>query len=747
MIITVANEAGFCFGVNRAVEKVYSLLDKCKKVYTLGPIIHNPQIVSELFERGVKVIENPENVEDGATLVIRSHGVAREVIDKIKSLKIDYVDCTCPFVAKIHRIVENVNKNDIILIAGNETHPEVKGIIGHCNSSYYVFNDSKSLKNLLQKNENICKNNIVVVSQTTFDIKEWNFCLKILKKDCTKIKICDTICNATSNRQQEAQKIAKNSELMIVIGGRHSSNTAKLRDLCKQYCDTYLIETPEELPMSAIKTASKVGVTAGASTPSSIIKEVLRSMADTVNNNFEEEEINFEQMLEESLKNLNTDDKVHGVVVGISPTEAYVDVGRKQSGFIPLAEMSDDPNAKMEDLVKVGDELELLIMRTNDQEGTIMLSKKRIDAMKGLEKIAESYEKNEALSGVVVNIIKGGLIAVSNGVKIFIPASLSGVQRGEKLEDLLGKEIKFKIIELNKGKRRVVGSVKQIQKEEKEILKQKFWETVEVGQKFVGKVKTLTDYGAFVDLGGVDGMIHISELSWSRIKHPSEVVNVGDTVEVYVKDIDKQRSKISLGYKRTEDNPWEILKRDYKIGDKIEVQIAGMTNFGAFARILPGIDGLIHISQISNKRIEKPQDVLSVGDKVMAKIIDIDLEKKRISLSIRELLDSEHNEELKKENEVTKELEKEEKKKEKKPAKRTRKKKEETDSEDAEAKDSESEGSSTEKKKPAKRTRKKKEETDSEDAEAKDSEGEDSSTEKKKPRAKRKSEDTEAPEK
>ena len=432
-------------------------------------------------------------------------------------------------------------------------------------------------------------------------------------------------------------------------------------------------------------------------------------MADTVNNNFEEEETNFEQMLEESLKNLNTDDKVHGVVVGVSPTEVYVDVGRKQSGFIPLAEMSDDPNAKVEDLVKVGDELELLIMRTNDQEGTIMLSKKRIDAMKGLEKVAESYEKNEALSGVVINIIKGGLIAICNGVKIFIPASLSGVKRDEKLEDLLGKEIKFKIIELNKNKRRVVGSVKQIQKEEKEILKQKFWQTVEIGQKFIGKVKTLTDYGAFVDLGGVDGMIHISELSWSRIKHPSEVVNVGDTVEVYVKDIDKQRAKIALGYKKTEDNPWEILKRDYKIGDKIEVQIAGMTNFGAFARILPGIDGLIHISQISNKRIEKPQDVLSIGDKVIAKIIDIGLEKKRISLSIRELLDSEHDKESKEEDEGSKELE-EDTKKEKKPAKRTRKKKEETDVKNEEVKDSKSDDNSTEKKKP--RTKRKTKDTE-----------------------------------
>ena len=381
-------------------------------------------------------------------------------------------------------------------------------------------------------------------------------------------------------------------------------------------------------------------------------------MADMVKGELENnEEMNFEEMLEESLKNLNTDDKVRGVVVSISPTEVYVDVGRKQAGFVPLAELSNDPNAKVEDLVKVGDELDLLIMRTNDQEGTIMLSKKRIDAMKGWDEVVAAYESKEIITAPVIKVINGGVIALFKGIRIFIPASLTATSKGESLESLLNKEISFKIIEANRNRRRVVASIREVLKEEKEKLKEKFWENAEVGQKIIGNVKTITNYGAFVDVGGIDGLVHISELSWNRIKHPSEVVNVGDTVEVYIKDLDKEKGKISLGYKKTEDNPWEILKRDYNIGDIIDVTIAGITDFGAFASILPGIDGLIHVSQISNKRIEKPQDILSIGDKVKVKIIGIDFDNKRVSLSMKELIEEEPEVETKVELQVEPEVE------------------------------------------------------------------------------------------
>lgn len=641
MSITVADTAGFCFGVNRAVELVYRLLDEGKTVFTLGPIIHNPQLVEELARRGVKIAGDPGEVPPGATLVIRSHGVPLETIERAKHLHVEYADATCPFVAKIHRLVRQAGEaGRPVLIAGDPDHPEVEGIRGHCTGESHVFRSADELENLVKNASFMQEKAPCVVAQTTFSVSEWENCLKIVKRVYTNASIFDTICNATSERQAEAVTLSQKSDFMLIIGGRQSSNTAKLRDVCKQNCKTFLIETADELPVREVVQASSIGVTAGASTPASIIKEVLETMTEILENKeLESESASFEEMLEESLKNFNTDEKVRGVVVGIAPNEIYVDVGRKQAGFVPLSEMSADPNAKAEDLVKIGDEIDLLIMRTNDQEGTIMLSKKRLDAIKGWEDIVTANEEEAVVTGVVTEVIKGGVIAVTNGVRVFIPASQATASRGDALEDLLKKEVNFRIIEVNRSRRRAVGSIRSVLKDEKKKLADQFWATAEIGKTYTGVVKSLTSYGAFVDLGGIDGMVHISELSWSRIKHPSEIVNVGDTVEVYIKDLDPEKGKISLGYKKTEDNPWEVLKRDYPVGSVVDAQIVGMTTFGAFAKILPGIDGLIHISQIADRRIDKPQDVLSVGETVKVMITEIDFEKKRISLSIRKLLE------------------------------------------------------------------------------------------------------------
>ncbi len=633
--------------MNRAVTIVNNLLEEGKKVTTLGPIIHNPHMVAELAERGVEIADTPNDLSSmDRTLVIRSHGVPQSVIDEIEQKGISYENATCPFVSKIHQIVkDNSREGKVVLIAGDENHPEVQGIVGHCEGEHYIFKNYEDLGKLLKKLENIENISICVVAQTTYDVKEWKNCLKLLKKVYTNAKIFDTICSATSIRQSEAEELASISDIMVVIGGRQSSNTAKLFSVCKSKCErTYLIESAAELDDIALIDADIIGITAGASTPARIIKEVFNTMTENIEKTENTAE-NFAELLEESLKNFNTDEKVHGVVVGIAPNEVYVDVGRKQAGFIPLAELSNDPNAKAEDLVKIGDELDLLIMRTNDQEGTIMLSKKRLDAIKGWDEIIKANEEDTPVTGFVTDVVKGGVIAVANGVRVFIPASQATATRGEPLENLLKKEVSFKIIEVNKGRRRAVGSIRAILKEERQKLADKFWETAEIGKKYTGTVKSLTSYGAFVDIGGIDGMIHISELSWGRIKHPSEVVKVGDTVEVYIKDLDREKGKISLGYKNTEDNPWEILKRDYPEGTVTEATIVGMTDFGAFANILPGIDGLIHISQISTERIEKPQDVLKIGDKVTVKITKIDFDKKRISLSIRELLEDQKSEE------------------------------------------------------------------------------------------------------
>ncbi|ARP50408.1 MULTISPECIES: bifunctional 4-hydroxy-3-methylbut-2-enyl diphosphate reductase/30S ribosomal protein S1 [Caproicibacterium] len=646
MQVEVAKSAGFCFGVNRAVTMVKDLLQKGRQVCTLGPIIHNPQTLAEMEQMGASVVDRPEQAPVGSTLVIRSHGVSRQVRERIAQLPVQCADATCPFVAKIHRIVAQQGREGrTVLVAGNPNHPEVQGILGYCTGPAYVFRSTKELQNLLESGQVPQETAVSAAAQTTFSVAEWRNCLKILNRVYTNIKIFDTICNATVSRQAEAEQLAHTCDAMIVLGGRQSSNTAKLYDVCKKYTKTFFAQSAADLPRGAFAGMHHVGITAGASTPASIIKEVLVTMAEInegVNSSPETADggDNFAEMLEESLKSLNTDEKVHGVVVGVTPTEVLVDVGRKQSGFIPRAELTSDPNAKIEDIVKVGDEMDLLIMRTNDQEGTIMLSKRRLDAAKGWDEIVAAEEDQTVLTGNVVEIVKGGVIAVTHGVRVFIPASQATASRSDPLDALLHQEVKFRIIEVNRNRRRAVGSIRSVLRDERKKLAEKFWETAEVGKEYDGVVKSLTSYGAFVDLGGIDGMIHISELSWTRIKHPSEVVNIGDKVHVYIKNLDHEKGKISLGYKLPEDNPWEVLKRDYPAGTVVEATIVGMTTFGAFARIIPGIDGLIHISQIADHRIEKPQDVLQMGQTVKAVITDIDFDRHRVSLSIRKLIES-----------------------------------------------------------------------------------------------------------
>ncbi len=639
MNIKVAKTAGFCFGVSRAVNIVEKLLEGGKSVYTLGPIIHNPQMVESLSARGVCIAETPDEVKDDSTLVIRSHGVSMAVTDKINELGLNYQNATCPFVLKIHKIVaEHSSQNEMILIAGDENHPEIQGIIGHCTGEYHTFLNCQELEKMLVKFPEWKNSPLCVVAQTTFDLKEWKKSLKILQKLCTNAKIFDTICSATSDRQSEAEQLALESDVMIVIGGRLSSNTNKLYHICKNCCkETYLIESADEIPVASVRKANRIGITAGASTPASIIKEVLVTMSEEIKNAEESKTENFEELLEESFKNYNTNGRVHGVVVSVTPTEVRVDVGRKQTGIIPLSELTSDPNAKTEDLVKVGDELDLIIMKTNDQEGTILLSKRLLDAQKGWDDIVAAYENETVVHGVVTDVIKGGVLALTNGIKVFIPASQATATRGESLEGLLKKEVDFRIIETTgrNNRRRAVGSIRSVLNDERKKREEEFWASAEEGKVYNGTVKSLTSYGAFVDIGGIDGMVHISELSWNRIKHPSEVVNVGDNVEVYIKALDHEKGKISLGYKKDEDNPWEILKNNYPVGTVTEVEIVGLTTFGAFAKIIDGIDGLIHVSQISNERVEKPEDVLSVGQKVTVKITAIDFDKKRISLSIK----------------------------------------------------------------------------------------------------------------
>ncbi len=652
--IIVAASAGFCFGVRRAVDAVGRLLDEGKQVCTLGPIIHNPQMVQQLTERGVCIAQTPETVPAGHTLVIRSHGVPRCVYETLDEAGIPFYDATCPFVAKIHRLAASHSAaGAAVLIAGDEQHPEVAGIRGHCLGASYVFSNGEELVKLIKSGVPGKDDPVILVAQTTFHVKTWENCEKIAKKYYTNLQIFDTICSATAERQREAETLSQQSDVMVIVGGRQSSNTAKLRDVCQKHCPTVLVETAAELTAESFAGARVIGVTAGASTPADIIKEVLTTMSEIVNNSEVQEtavetapvksfdEMSFEEALEASLQSLSTDERVRGIVVGIAPNEVQVEViGRKQTGYIPVDELSAAGTDPAE-LVHIGDELELLIMRTNDQEGTIMLSKKRVDAKKGWDTVVAASESGDVLEGIVTDVIKGGVLVVSNGVKIFVPASLASASRMEDLTPLLKQTVRFKVIEINQSRRRAVGSVRAVAREERKEKEEAFFAQAEVGQKYTGTVKSLTSYGAFVDLGGVDGMVHISELSWKHIKHPSEVVNVGDTVEVYIRDLDTEKKKISLGYRRAEDNPFEIFKTNYNVGDVVTAKVVGMTTFGAFAQIIPGVDGLIHISQIADRRIEKPQDVLKVGEEVQVKITAVDYDAKRISLSMRALLEKE----------------------------------------------------------------------------------------------------------
>ena len=651
MPVTVAKTAGFCFGVRRAVDTVYRQLEEsCRtespKLYTLGEIIHNPQVVEELNTLGAVAVEQlPELLTleqtEKVPVIIRSHGVPHSVYEAFEKNGIPYVDATCPYVRQIQKIVADQPQDTLVLVAGDAKHPEVKGIIGHCNTTFVTFESAEELQKITENSPNLAKMNSVMVAQTTFNTSEWQKCVETAKKLYTKPKIFDTICKATLMRQTEAAQLAEVSDIMIVIGGRHSSNTRKLSDICSRYCKTIWVETAQELlngqadVVCQIAAGSRVGVTAGASTPVRIIKEVQKTMSEIL----KEEEMSFEEMLDQSFKSTYTGEKVKAVVTSVAPNEITVDIGTKHTGYVPLAELTSDPSLKPEDIVKKGDEIELVVLRVNDVEGTVMLSKKRLDAQAGFEKVMAAAGTGEVLSGTVTDVVKGGVLAITEGVKVFIPASLSGVSKNEPLEQLLKQKVDFVIREVNEKRHRAVGSIKDVLKEQKKALEEKFWGEVEVGKRYQGVVKSLTSYGAFVDLGGVDGMVHISELSWLRIKHPSDVVKVGDVLDVYVKDIDTENKKISLGYKKTEDNPWEVLKRDYEIGSVVTAKVVSMTAFGAFAQIIPGVDGLIHISQISNERINKPQDVLTIGQEVQVQITDIDFDKKRVSLSMKALLD------------------------------------------------------------------------------------------------------------
>ena len=644
MRVEIAKTAGFCPGVKRAVDMVEEAAHSGVPTVTYGPIIHNHHVVERFASMGVREISHFSEVTPGTQVIIRSHGVSRAVYEGLEQQGAVIRDATCPYVKRIHQIVsQGSEQGRTPIIIGIPTHPEVEAIAGWC-SDPHVFENAEELEKWLLEEPDRQQMPLIMVSQTTSTEKLWKNCTETIKKLCTNCEIFDTICSATEKRQSEAARLAQRCESMIVIGDRNSSNTKRLREICSEVCKhTCLIDSGADLSAADYIGKSSVGITAGASTPQWIIKEVYNIMSDEIKTEATEE--SFDQLLEQYDKSLNTGDKVTGIVTGITPTEIAVDLGTKHAGYIPYSEVSDDPNVKPEEAFQVGQEIEVYVIRVNDAEGTVALSKKKLDAQKNWDEIEQACEDKTVVEGYITEQNKGGIVANVKGIRVFIPASQTGVPKNGDMGALVKTTVKLKITEVNRQRKRVVGSIRAVTAEARKAAAEKIWAEIEVGKKYTGVVKSLTSYGAFVDIGGVDGMVHVSELSWSRIKSPADVVAVGDEIEVYVISFDPEKRKISLGYKTDETNPWTIFTTNYHVGDVCEVKIVKLMTFGAFAEIIPGIDGLIHISQIADRRIGKPEDVLTEGQTVDVKIIDIDTEKKRISLSIRALLEEEEDEE------------------------------------------------------------------------------------------------------
>jgi len=635
--IVLAQSAGFCYGVRRAVELAEQTAAAGTPCVMLGSIIHNQDMINSLARQGLYAVERPEDVPDGSSVIIRSHGESKAVHQGLEARGITILNATCPNVTRIHQIVsqaEEQGRQPVII--GTPDHPEVVAIAGWCTHPV-VLSGVEALEKWLLEDPARRELPLTFVSQTTSTKKIWDDCVKKAKKECTNAEIFDTICGATSKRQEEAVRLARESSGMVVIGDRKSSNTKRLAELCREVCPhVQLIERAEDLDLSAIPRTGQVGITAGASTPAWIIKEVHNKMSEEIM----EMDKSFAEMLEESFKTLNNGDKVTGTVVAVTPTEIQVELGIKYPGYIPMNEFTDDPTAKVEELVKVGDEIESYVMLVSDRDCLVKLSKKRLDMVKGWEEIEAASENQTVVEGFVTEDNKGGVVVSVKGIRVFVPASQTGLPREAAMSELLKQKVRLIITEVNRARRRVVGSISKVTRAERAAAAEKVWAEIEEGKRYAGTVKSLTSYGAFVDIGGVDGMVHISELSWSRIKHPSEVVKVGDPVEVYVISADKEKKKISLGMKDNSQDPWTVFTTTYEVGDVANVRVVKLMTFGAFAEVVPGVDGLIHISQIADHRIEKPGDVLAEGDKVDAKITDVDMENKKISLSIRALMEA-----------------------------------------------------------------------------------------------------------
>ncbi|HHT88823.1 MAG TPA: bifunctional 4-hydroxy-3-methylbut-2-enyl diphosphate reductase/30S ribosomal protein S1 [Clostridiales bacterium] len=650
MNIKVAASAGFCFGVQRAVNVVNEEINNGGVIYTYGSIIHNEMVVEDFNKKGVRVIESPEELNGmpKGTIVIRSHGVSKKTIDELTSYGHKIVDATCPFVKKIHNTVSRYNDHHIIII-GDRKHPEVVGITGWCNNDNFsvIENIEEANQFDLPLDTKLC-----IVAQTTFNYNRFQELVEIISKKGYDIFVLNTICNATQSRQSEAYELAKQSDAMIVIGSKKSSNTRKLYEICKNECEnTYYIQEPDDLDLSIFKSSWNVGITAGASTPHNIIKEVLTVMTEK----------SFEQLLEEeNVVKISNGDVVEGIVLGVKEDEIILNIGYKSEGIITRNEYTNTPNLDLTTVVKPGDKMQAKILKVNDGEGQVLLTYKRLAAERGNKRLEEAYNNQEVLTAKVAAVLNGGLSVIIDEARVFIPASLISDTYEKDLSKYDGQEISFVITEFNPKKRRVIGDRRKLIVAEKEAQKKELFERIEVGMTVEGTVKNITDFGVFIDLGGADGLLHISEMSWGRVDNPRKMFKVGDTVKTFIKDI--QGEKIALSLKFEDQNPWLQAEEKYANGTVVVGKVARMTDFGAFIELEPGIDALLHVSQISKEHVDKPSSVLTIGQEITSKVVEFNKEDRKISLSIKamELPEEKSEPEAEKDTKETEEPAKEE---------------------------------------------------------------------------------------
>lgn len=727
MKLHVAETAGFCPGVRRAVERAESMIrenGKSGNPVMLGELVHNQIVVEELLAGGFTLAERAEDCPAGAEVLVRAHGISLEAEEKLLKKGCIIRDQTCGWVQRIQRLAaKTAAENKCFILAGTAHHPEVEGILSRTGRFGILLQSEEEASEL-----DLPLDSAVLCAQTTFSVEKFALIQKILSSKIANLEIFDTICSTTVKRQSETVQLAKESDIVLVLGNENSSNTGKLYKLCVENgCETHLIQRPDQVP-TLFKGRDlrqlRISITAGASTPERMIREVIQLMtenqtfsneqdlnemlneqnagqevkaeggefefpvaqADNTGNDAENmnassapeveepaeanaatavaEEKDSDESEQEESKEFSFSDYIDGIpqlkrgaiikgrIVRIDDENVYVDVRDKSEGKVPRHEFSEMTDEELEEAVNEHLEVEVFVrnIKNSDMGKEILLSKAKVDFTKHKDAIQQAFEDKVPVTVKVTNVVKDGVIASYGSVDLYIHRTQLELNAVDDLDAYRGQTLEVLITQFdpNRKRLRVSGSRRSLLARERKQKSKEIWDTIEVGKEYEGTVRNMTDFGVFVDIGGVDGLVHISELSWKRIKHPSEVVSVGDKLSVFVKDFDLERHRISLGYRRPEHDPYYNIEERFPMGSIVRGIVVRMFAFGAFVEIAPGVDALCHISQISNYRLNRPEDVLQEGMEVDARVLEVSNEARKISISIKEVepIDPENPEEL-----------------------------------------------------------------------------------------------------